>query len=286
MIDATLSILFSTAILVFFRLLKPNADATLQVITLNYFVATFLGLLSTHHYINEAATHWPAWGAWAILLGLLFMGTFFLFAMSSQKAGVALTAVASRMSVIIPVLGGLLIFDEKAGLVRWIGLALIFPAFYYTLYNGEKRGKSILTFDTMLPFALLLGTGLNDLLMNYATRVYAPVDLAFMLSIIFGVAFLIGGSILLVKTLRGEASFRPSLIPSGILLGLINYASTFFLMRSMSQLSATVLFPLVNASIVVLAVIIDIMLFGHRPTPRQWSGLVLAVVAIVLITRG
>ena len=285
MIDPALSIIFSTSILVFFRLLKPAPGATLQVITINYIVASLLGLASSDYSSEEFISQWPPWSAIAIILGFLFIGTFFLFALSSRQSGVALTAVASRMSVLIPVLGGLIIFGETGGVTRWIGLAIVFPALYYSIYNKERSDKLAIN-QSLLPIALLIGTGMNDLLMNYATRTYAPVDLPFMLTIIFGIAFVIGSSILTFKMLMSQLKFNLSLIPAGILLGLINYASTFFLLRSMNKYDATVLFPVVNASIVLLAAIIDISFFKHRPSSRQFAGFVLAIISIVLITSG
>jgi len=193
--------------------------------------------------------------------------------------------VASRMSVRIPVLGGLLIFGENAGVIRWIGVVLVFPAFYYTLYKKDKKDGLNLK-HAILPFALLLGTGMNDLLMNYATRKFHPVDLPFMLAIIFSIAFIIGSIILLYSTLKLRYRFLVNLLPHGILLGIINYASTYFLLRSMNQFDATLLFPVVNASIVVLASIIDIVFFAHRPNRWQITGIVLSLIAITLITRG
>lgn len=285
MIDITLSILFSTSILVFFRLLKPAAGATLQVITINYFVASLLGLATAGNAVAGGLMRWPGWMPVALVLGFIFIGTFFLFALSSRQAGVALTAVASRMSVLIPVLGGVLLFGESGGVSRWIGVVLVFPAFYYTLYNKDKNGR-LSPKHAILPFALLLGTGMNDLLMNYATRKFYPVDLSFMLAIIFSIAFIIGFIILLFSILKHRNPFRVTLLPHGILLGVINYASTFFLLRSMNQFDATLLFPVVNASIVVLASIIDIIFFAHRPNRWQITGIVLSLIAIVLITRG
>ncbi|HMM11816.1 MAG TPA: DMT family transporter [Bacteroidales bacterium] len=286
MINLALSIIFSTAILILFRLLKPLAGSILQVITINYLVATLLGIATSEQSLSHGLMQWPAWTPIAIVLGFLFIATFFLFARSSQQAGVAITAVASRMSVLIPVLGGLLIFGEKAGISRLMGFALVFPAFYYTLYNGDS-GKSVwYNRQALLPLALLLGTGLNDLLMNLATRAYAPVDLPFMLSIIFSISFLIGSAVLSISIIQSRLSFRLSLIPYGVLLGLINYASTYFLLRSMNQFDASLLFPVVNASIVFLAALVDISFFGHRPNRRQMAGMALALVAIVLISRG
>lgn len=285
MFDAALSILFSVSILVFFRLLKTGSASTLQVITTNYLVAFFLGWSTSKGKLEHFPAAWPEWTGIAIILGMMFIGTFFLFALSSRKAGVALTAVASRMSVLIPVAGGILIFHEQAGLGRWIGLAIVFPAFYYTLYNNDN-GIGFSLRQAALPLALLLGTGMNDLLMNLAIRKHTPVDISLMLAAIFGIAFIIGSTIMLYNTFVARQPFNPGLIPAGVLLGTINYASTYFLLRSMTQFDASVLFPVVNASIVVLAALTDFVFFRHQPGKHQLVGMVLAVISIILITGG
>jgi drug/metabolite transporter (DMT)-like permease len=285
MVDLSLSILFSITILVFFRLLKPVAGATLQIITLNYLVASLLGIATAGPIATQELFPLPGWIPVAVVLGFLFISTFFLFALSSQQVGVALTAVASRMSVFIPVLAGLLLFGERASLVRWVGLLLVFPAFYYTLYIREKK-KDLRLSHALLPLALLVGTGMNDLLMNFVSRAFAPLNLSVMLATTFGIAFVIGTITLSISIFMFKGSFRTSLIPASILLGLINFASTFFLMRSMSHFDAILLFPVINASIVILAALVDRIFFGHRPNRQQVAGLALSVLAIILITRG
>lgn len=279
-----LSILFSTAILIAFRYFSRWKIDNLQAIVVNYLVAGSIGLLSYEGEVSLYDLAGKPWIGLTIILGMMFIATFFLFALSSQRAGVALTAVASRMSVIIPVTGGFLLFNEDLTFFKIIGLLIALPAIYLTFLNDSKQKFQLSTI--WLPVAIFLGTGGNDLIMKYTDYHYIDKDLHLVLSVIFFMSLMIGSVILAIQFIKGVQQPAVKNLAAGILLGVFNFASTYFLFRSMDYFDSSVMFPVINSGIVMLAALADFTLFGIRLSLLNRLGIALAIVAIMFISMG
>ena len=180
-----LTVLQSTAIFVVMKLFSRFRVDNWQAITVNYIVAGGFGLIIYKGEISLVAISDKDWFVYALILGITFIATFFIFALSAQKVGVALTSVASKMSVVIPVLAGLVLLQETIGPVTAIGVVLALLAFYLTL--GSGRNRSFPKKYVFLPLLLFLGNGVNDSLMKYSEFHYVANtnDLILYLSVVF-----------------------------------------------------------------------------------------------------
>ena len=154
MVFLVLSILFSTSIFIIFRLFPKYKIDNFQAIIVNYVVAIIFGLLVSDLPSSTTAILDKNWFNWSIIVGFLFIVVFYLFALSSQKAGIAVTAVASKMSVVIPVSLGFFYFQEEANLSKIIGIALSLVAFYLLLQ--KKKGIKLNYKYIFLPILIFL----------------------------------------------------------------------------------------------------------------------------------
>lgn len=280
------AILFSASILVLFRLFTRFGVDNLQAIIANYFIAAMIGFSgqSADIYFHELSL--KPWFFMSLVLGTIFIGVFFLFALSSQKAGVSITAVASRMSVVIPVLGGFLLFSETAGWIKILGIVLAFPAFYLTFKRKQENipQKNLLIY--LLPVFIFFGTGANDLLMKYTDFHYVKNDLMLLLACVFSVAMIYGLLVFIFLLVRRKSKVSAKSWVAGLILGLINFGSTYFMFRSMANFDSSVMFPILNTGVVSIASTADYFIFRHRLSPANMAGIVLSVIAIILISIG
>lgn len=278
------SILFSASILVLFRYFKQWGIDNLQAIIVNYVVAAAIGFASHEGASSLGIIVEKPWFPVSIILGILFIGVFFLFALSSQVAGVAITAVASRMSVVIPVTAAFLLFDETATLTKIFGIALALPAFYLTF--KKKRNEKVAFLTLLLPLAIFIGTGSNDLLMKYTEYHYLQDDLFQLLAVVFTLSLVIGVIILLVRVVLGKTVLQTKNIAAGLALGMVNFYSTYFMFRSMEYFDSSVMFPVLNIGVVSLAAFSDAFLFNEKFSTANRIGIGLALLAIVFISIG
>ncbi|MDA3944504.1 MAG: EamA/RhaT family transporter [Bacteroidetes bacterium] len=278
--------LFSTAIFILFKLFKQNHIDNLQAIIANYIVASSIGYFAYESQFTPIDIIQAPWFKLSILIGAAFIGVFFLFALSSQKAGIAITAVSSKMSVVIPTAAGFLLFNELLNPQKIIGIILALIALYLALY---KKSIDKLPFNIkliILPLLIFVGTGVNDLLMKIADYYYLQNDVLLLVSTIFAIALIIGLSILIFNLLRGKTKLRGRNFIAGTLLGLVNFGSTYFLFRSLEIFDSSYLFPIRNTGVVGLSALTAFLIFGEKLEKINWLGIILAIIAIVTITTG
>lgn len=283
MIFILLSVLQSTLIFITFRLFKNFRIDNWQAITVNYIVATLFGFLIYRGPSDPATILDSSWLVSAILLGIFFIGTFFVFALSSQKVGVALTSVASKMSVVIPVAFGVILYSESLGPLKVTGIAAALIAFYLTFKKKEKQ--KIRAAYLLYPVLMFLGNGTNDTIMKYAEHHFVQNDLILFLSVIFLVSLVIGLTIFMIRFFSGFSAIKIRSILGGVVLGLLNFGSTYYILRAMGEFESSVVFPLANSSIVMLSALTGFFVFRERLSLVNWAGVILSIAAIVIISN-
>jgi uncharacterized membrane protein len=70
----------------------------------------------------------------------------------------------------------------------------------------------------------------------------------------------------------------------GVLLGIPNYFSMYFLVKTLGVFPASYIFPINNIGIVALSTIIALLAFKEQLNKKNILGLGLAIIAILLIS--
>ena len=99
-------------------------------------------------------------------------------------------------------------------------------------------------------------------------------------------AGILGSLFLLYELIVKKIRFQPKSVLWGIALGIPNYLTLHFFVRSLQSpiLYSSQVFPVVNMGVIILSAVGGILLFKEKLTPFNWSGIALAVIAISLIT--
>jgi drug/metabolite transporter (DMT)-like permease len=282
MIYLILAILTSTFIIITFRLFERFRISILQAITVNYLVASLFGYLSERGDFRFVEIPDQPWFGSALIIGVTLIVGFNLFARSARYAGVAVTAISSRMSVIIPVSLGFLVFGDTAGWTKLSGIILALVAFYFT----SKRNKTVKvnTKYVYLPMLLFLAVGINDSMLKVAEHFFISDDFVVFLATAFGIALILGIIVLLVKGRKEIFALRN--VAAGIVLGLLNWFSTLYFLKGLDIYQVSFFVPVYNVGVVALASLLGFVFFAERPTLSKIIGIGLAILAIVLIANG
>ena len=280
MLFLLLAITASTSIIVLFKIYSRLKINTYYTILVNYVVAAAFGFLSESG--NYALAEIPAkpWFLLAVVAGLFFIVGFNLFALSAHQAGVALTGMASRMSLIVAVSAGLLVFGDKPGILRIAGIILGIVAFYFTFHRGqtEKPDRKLL----LLPVALLIVHGFSDLLMKIGQQYYIGGEFTLFLAVVFLAALVFGIAFLFIRK-PGKVHFTYKELASGIVIGLANWYSGYFLLLGLDIFDVSFVIPMINISIVAAASLIGYFVFREKLKALNWIGVALALLAILLM---
>nr|WP_321224630.1 DMT family transporter [uncultured Psychroserpens sp.] len=285
MIYLLLSILASTFIFIIFKLFEKYNINTLQAIVINYFMACIIGLVMYDEPININTIITSKWIYGAIGLGFLFIAIFNVMALTAQRNGLSVASVASKMSVIIPIIFGIYVYNEGAGLQKIIGIVLALVSVYLSSIKSKhinEPSKSIL-----LPILLFFGSGAIDTSIKYIETTYLPENgIPIFSATIFAFAFVIGSCILIFKALKKSLKFPLKTIVGGIALGIVNYCSIYFLLKALNHesLESSTLFTVNNVAIVMISTLLGLLLFKEHISKINWAGILLAIVSIVIVT--
>ncbi len=280
-----LSILASTVIFVVFKLFSKYKINTLHAIVVNYMVACCCGVFFQETEIKIAEIPENGWFPFALGLGALFITVFNLMAITTQKSGLSVVSVATKMSVVIPVVFGLVYYGESLGMFKFFGIILALIAVYLTSIKS-KDGLKIKTSNLIFPVSVFWGSGIIDASLKYLEGEYvAKNDTPIFSATIFGAAATLGIVFLAIHALRGKFQFKFKNILGGIVLGVPNYFSVYFLVQALRSgiFESSGIFTINNVAIVMLSTFVGILLFREKLLPKNWLGIGLAVVGILLI---
>lgn len=285
MIYLLFSILASTLIFVIFKLFDRFKVATMQAIVVNYLVACTCGFIAFDDSVDLAAIPKYPWFYYTLGLGAIFIIVFNLMAITTQKNGMSVVSVATKMSLVVPILFGLLYYKESLGLLKIVGMILALVAVYLASVKPSARtitGGSAL----LLPLLVFLGSGIIDTSLKYLEDAFVnEPDVPLFSATIFGAAAVIGLGVLGYLAIRGTFKFELKNVIGGIALGIPNYFSIYFLVKALRSglLESSGIFTVNNVTIVLLSSIIGMLLFKEKISSKNWIGIALAISSILLI---
>lgn len=284
MLDLALSVLFSSSLFVIFKLFSKYKIQTMYAIIANYGVAC---LFSTLFYEdNIAMTDIPKkpWFLGTLALGVLFIIVFNVMAKTSQKIGVSVASVAAKMSLVIPVLVGVLVYKEVLGPIKILGIILALAAVYFA--SIKNRTITVKVETLVLPLLVFMGSGLVDTSIKYLQVTYMEKgDFPIFSTTVFGAAGITGLIFILIKSYQVPLKINLRNVIAGLVLGVFNYFSIYFLLRALQNdfINSSSIFTINNVAIVLLSTIFGILFFKETLSKMNWFGIGLAVISIILV---
>ena len=284
MIFLLLSILFSTGLFVIFKYFGIYKIDVLKAIFVNYIVAFSMGFFFAERQIPISEIYLQPWFSGALFLGALFVSIFFVMAMTAQKNGVSVTSIAGKMSVVVPVIFGIILYNESVTFLKIVGIIMALIAVYLSSVKEEKSEKKG---TLLLPVLLFIGSGTIDTLLKYIQENYvSDEDVSIFSGSLFGIAGAFAFLILVIKTLKKRESFGYKNIIAGIILGVPNYYSIIFLIKALQNknFESSTLFTINNVAIVVVSTLVGLFFFKEKFSIKNKIGVAMAILGIILVT--
>ena len=285
MIELIFSVLSSTLIYMAFKSFSRFNINTLNALIVNYFIAFTLGYSIQSTPVEFTEIYKYEWFIPAAYLGTLFILIFYLMVMTTQKHGMSVVSVASKMSLSIPVIFVIFYYGESLSVLKVLGIILALFSVYLVSANtkdGLKVNKSAL----FLPFAVFIGSGIIESSIKVLQNDFVPSEETPIFSAsIFLFAALTGSFIFGVRFIKHKMIFKVKDFIGGIALGIPNYFSIYFLIQALRNpnLDSSIIFVINNVSIVVLSTLVGILLFNEHLLRKNKIGIGLAIMSIILV---
>jgi len=278
MLPLLLTILCSTSIALILKHSDTKQGNPIVLLAGNYLTASVIGLILMLLKETSYSIETLLFGS---LLGLLFVISFYAFAKAVATAGTALATISSRLSVVIPIVSSILIYDEQPSTLKLIGFLLTgvtFVFFYFSLLtqnsSSTKKGNySLLLF-------VLIAIGINDFSMKVFKNTKPETEEAFFVFIIFLFAFIYSVLFIFIKKIKiDKKTFL-----TGIGLGVPNVFSTIFLLAALSNLPAILVYPAINIGIIILTAIGAYVIWKEKLNNAGVAALISGIFALILLS--
>jgi drug/metabolite transporter (DMT)-like permease len=285
------SIIFSSWLTISFKVIERFGINNLQAIVFNYFACVITGSIINGSFPIDKLTFKEPSFPWAIVMGFIFVSLFNLVALTAQKLGVAIASVAYKLSLVIPFLFSIYLYDEVNTVVKTIGIGVALIAVVLTCYkptgNSGSHRNNFSIF--LLPVILFFGSGFLDTMIKYVEQTFLnSANNNDYLITAFLFAALVGSILLGVQLLRKKQQFSWKSVIAGICIGIPNYLSIWCLLKVLKAYgtNSSAIIPINNMGIVLFSSVTAFILFKEKLTMVNWVGILFALGAIALIAYG
>ncbi len=276
-----LTILCSTSIALILKYSDTKKGEPIVLLAGNYLVATVISLTILLFRDDKVFSQETLF--FGLGLGIIFVLSFFAFAKAVGYAGTGLATTSSRLSVIIPILLSIIIYNEVPNEFHLLGFlfaAITFIMFYFSVKGNHKEGEGLLKYLFLI--AVLIGIGINDFSMKVFKSWRPEREEPFFVFFIFSSALvysLIYISIKKIKIVKETALW-------GLALGVPNIFSTVFLLAALALIPAIIVYPLINVGIILFTTLLAFIIWKEKL--NRWGVLALAsgLLAILFLSLG
>jgi drug/metabolite transporter (DMT)-like permease len=273
-----LSILCSVTVGVIFKLSRNYNISVIQIVTWNYLFALVLCFF-TFSLDLKAIDRAVPWSIY-ISLGILLPSIFLFLAASIKHMGIVKTDAAQRLSLFIPLLAAWLIFNEDFNLLKITAFLIGLPALLLILSKPAANTNN----KWIYPAAVLIGFGVIDILFKQIA-LYTNLPFTTSLFVIFAIAFILMIVAILYDIKIRKTRLSPINIFFGALVGAFNFGNILFYLKAHQAFAdnPSTVFAAMNMGVIILGSLLGILVFKEKMSRRNYVGLALALVSIVLI---
>lgn len=287
------SVVFSSWLTLSFKLLEKFGINTFQAIVFNYISCVITGSFVNGAFPINNEVIGEDWFLWAMLMGTIFISLFNVIAKTAQTMGVAVASVGNKLSLVIPFLFSIYLYNEEATIFKIAGVVAALIAVVLTCWpspaHTEPSGKEVRPAYFLLPVILFFASGLLDTMIKYVETTYITEanQNAYLISA-FAAAASIGIISLLFLFITGRAKFEPKAVVAGVIIGVPNYFSIWCLMSVLKAYTgnSSAIIPINNMGIVLFSTVAAYFMFKEKLTKLNWMGIILSIAAIALIAYG
>ncbi len=279
MLYLLLAVTCSVAVAVIITYAHRKNLPTFSLFATNYVIATAASAIGSGGSTRIFAE--PAELGLSMVLGVFFIGCFWLMMKTIEKLGMVIPVTLMRLSAVLPTAGSILLYAEVPTAMQVAGILLAFFALPLASPKPLTRASLRPLLEGGFGWGLLLfvSFGLTEFLFKFQKEVLPMDNPSDMLQVVFGTAMIIG----VAAALRKRERLSLHLLAAGTVLGVVNMYSARFFILALRELPGMVLFPANGIGVIMLSAVAATVIWKERLNTRNYIYLACAALALILI---
>ncbi len=279
MIFLLLSIACSVSIAHLFKYAEERSIPLFGLFVVNYVIGSLVAVVgSGSAFYRQFSQQLIVLG---VVIGVLFVCSYILMGMTIKKLGITIPVSLMRLSAVIPTFGSILFFGEVPKFLQLIGIALAFCSLPLASKERIVMTNLLNVMHNGFGWGLMLfGVfGVTNFCFKIQYELLPLENPSHFLVIIFPVAFLVSA----IVVIKQKIVLSRHILLVGIVVGVINFFSSFFIMKALQVLPGIVVYPMNGIGTILVSAITSTMVWKERLTRNNYIFITLASVALLLI---
>lgn len=276
MLYLLLAIACSALVSVLMRVSAEKVKGNIGMLAVNYVMCLLLAGAFAGGGDAAAGTPGVAKAVFmGIINGVLYLLGLVLLQFNVKKNGAVLSATFMKLGLLVPMAVSICFFGELPALWQVIGFALAVAAIFLINAGGDKSDAGMKAGLILL----LLACGGADTMSKVFEELGNVRWAEHFLLVTFATALLLCAVLMLVKQ---EPPDRWGIL-FGLLIGIPNYFSARFLLRSLEHVAAVIVYPTYSVAVILVVTVAGLLLFKEKLTKRQWFAVAIILFALILL---
>ena len=271
------SIVCSVAVSILLKISKNKKISIGQAVAINYPVAAISAFIlfkpDFSSNFNVLLSEWQI----LLPLGFLLPSVFIIMGECVNRAGIAKSDAAQRLSLFLPILAAFLIFGETISLGKILAVILAIVSLSALVYKPKSNSQKTGAIWTLL--GVWLGYGIIDILFKQLSK-----NAAMTATNLFTV-FVLSAIVLFTYLIIRRTKWTKASIFGGAILGCLNFGNIYFYFRAHQAYNnnPSLIFAAMNLGVISLGTIIGTTVFKEKINIINIIGIFLAIIAIVCL---
>jgi multidrug transporter EmrE-like cation transporter len=243
-------------------------------------ISTFLSEASSVIFSNSTLFSAESSVIWAMLIGC-FAGVFFFLSFvyyqkSVKENGVGLSGTFGKLGILIPMIFSIILWNEIPTLVQWTGIVLSLLSIIIVNFSIKDLTSKSLNWTLILLFIFGgMAEFSNKIFQKYSITEYKNLFLFF----VFFIAFLIS----IFFTIKEKKPVSNKDILLGLLVGIPNLFSSYFLIIALNYITTSVAFPIYSAGSILIINLGGFIIFKEKLSKKDTFAVIMTLFALILI---
>ena len=271
------SIVCSVAVSILLKISKNQKISIDQAVAVNYPTAAISAfILFKPNFSDNFNTLLSEWQI-LLPLGILLPSVFIIMGECVNRAGIAKSDAAQRLSLFLPILASFLIFGEILSMGKILSVILAIISLSALVYKPKSKVTGTGAIWTLL--AVWFGYGIIDILFKQLSKNVA------MTATNLCATFILSAIILFTYLIIRKTKWTKASILGGIILGCLNFGNIYFYFRAHQSYSnnPTLIFAAMNLGVISLGTIIGTAVFKEKINIIKIIRIILAIAAIIYL---
>lgn len=285
MIYLILATCSSAVLAIVLKIFKDSKGNRYGIILGNYLVCTLISWLRLPDRSMVLGGS-PVTVLCGIVSGALYVAGLVTMQTSTRLNGATLTAVFSKMGLVVSLAVSILAFGERPGPLQMVGVVLVLAALVLINSSGDESEEEASHSGKVYIVPLLLtmlACGASSAMAKVFEQLGERSQDQLYFLYLFVTAVVLTAGLLVYEGKKTGKPLLPEEVAAGIAVGIPNYFASFLLLPALVALPAIIVYPVNSTGAILIVMAVDSLVFHQEHTKRQKLGILLVLAAMVLL---